>query len=73
VWITGHFSDVCGQGANNRLPGSSRPKSEVVPDLPIALGLCRPVPNMSSQPINQKGAHELDQELYEEVGEHSAS
>ena len=67
------FPVFCGQTAGKGFLSLARSQREVKLTTPVSPGSCRSVPDAIGEPIDQKGANELDQELDEEVDKHSGS
>jgi len=67
------FPVFCGQTAGMGFLNLARSEPEVKLNTAVSSSFCCLAPDAIGQAINQKGANELDQELEEEVYEHSGS
>jgi hypothetical protein len=67
------FPAFCGQTAGKGFLNLARPEPEVKLNAAVSPCFCRTAPDATRQPIDQKSANELDQELDEEVDKHSGS
>jgi hypothetical protein len=67
------FPVFCGQTAGKGFLNLARSQPEVKLNTAVSPGSCRSALDAIRQPIDQKSANELDQELDDEVDKHSGS